>query len=90
MDQNSLQPTGESPVIIPNVGACYGHGWRQMWKYILELLLISILSFLISTCRSRAFGGPLGPNELFAFHSPEHPIYRTGVRGSAKFSNFFH
>ncbi len=48
MDQNSLQPTGESPVILPNVGACYGHGWKQMWKYILELLLISILSFLIS------------------------------------------
>ncbi len=50
MDKNSLQPTGKSPVIMPNVGACYGHGWRQMWKskYGLELLLIFILSFLIS------------------------------------------
>ena len=50
MDQESLQPTEKSPVIMPNVGACYSHGWRQMWKskYGLELLLIFILSFLIS------------------------------------------
>ena len=48
MDQDSLQPTGKSPVLLPKVGACYGHGWKQMWKYILELLLIFIVSFLIS------------------------------------------
>jgi len=48
MNQDSLQPTVESPVSLPNVGACYGLGWGQMWKYILELLFIFIVSFLIS------------------------------------------
>jgi uncharacterized membrane protein len=38
----------DSSVWPPEVGACYGNGWRQMWKYILELLLIFIVSFLIS------------------------------------------
>ena len=34
--------------IIPGVWAAYGHGWRQMWNYFLELLLITIVSFLLS------------------------------------------
>ncbi len=34
--------------LIPGAGAAYGHGWRQMWKYFLELLLITIVSFLLS------------------------------------------
>lgn len=29
------------------MGACYGHGWQQLWKYFLELLLISIIAFVI-------------------------------------------
>jgi uncharacterized membrane protein len=32
----------------PNVLSSYGNGWRQLWKYFLELLLIIIISFLIS------------------------------------------
>jgi hypothetical protein len=35
-------------VLQPTVGAAYGHGWNQMWKYFLELLLITIISFLIT------------------------------------------
>lgn len=31
----------------PTVGECYGNGWRQMWQYPLELLLIAIVYFLI-------------------------------------------
>jgi len=34
--------------LIPGIGAAYGHGWRQMWKYFLELLLITIVSFLLT------------------------------------------
>jgi len=30
------------------VGACYKNGWRQLWKYILELLIITIIAFGIS------------------------------------------
>jgi uncharacterized membrane protein len=37
-----------SSVWLPNVGACYRNGWRQLWKYVLELLLITIIAFLIS------------------------------------------
>lgn len=32
----------------PGVFKSYGHGWRTMWKYFLELLLISIVSFLLA------------------------------------------
>ena len=38
--QNAVVPA-------PDVGACYGHGWHQLWKYFLELLLISVLAFVI-------------------------------------------
>ncbi|MFC1953399.1 hypothetical protein ACFLWR_04640 [Chloroflexota bacterium] len=39
--QNSL-------VLIPGVSSSYGHGWRQMKKYFLELLLIFIIGAVIS------------------------------------------
>jgi len=32
----------------PKVGACYKNGWQKLWKYILELLLIAIISFVIN------------------------------------------
>jgi len=34
-----------SPVI--GVGSSYGKGWRQLWKYFLELFLIGIIAFVI-------------------------------------------
>jgi len=38
----------ESPKLWePGVGACYGNGWRQMWKYFLELFLIGLVAFII-------------------------------------------
>jgi len=36
-----------APGWAPEVGACYRNGWQKLWKYILELLLITIISFLI-------------------------------------------
>ncbi len=37
-----------SPITFrPGVGSSYGNGWRQLWKYFLELLLISIIAFII-------------------------------------------
>ena len=37
-------------VSIPTPGAIasYSHGWKQMWSYFLELLLVSVVSFLVS------------------------------------------
>jgi uncharacterized membrane protein len=31
----------------PTIGDSYGNGWKQLWKYFLELLLIGIVSFLL-------------------------------------------
>ena len=36
-----------SVVVAPGVGSSYGHGWQQLWKYFLELLLIGIIGFVI-------------------------------------------
>jgi uncharacterized membrane protein len=37
-----------SPIILkPGVSSSYGSGWRQLWKYFLELLLICIVAFVI-------------------------------------------
>ncbi len=38
----------ESPALTPGVFSSYGHGWRQMRKFFLELLLVAIVSFLLS------------------------------------------
>ena len=48
-----MSPSSEKiqeQAIIPmaDAGASYGHGWRVMWKYFLELLLIVFISFLLS------------------------------------------
>lgn len=32
----------------PTVGDAYGHGWKTIWKYFLELFLIGLLLFVIS------------------------------------------
>jgi uncharacterized membrane protein len=41
--------TVPSPVILtPGVFSSYGHGWRQMWKYFLEFLLIGIIAFVLT------------------------------------------
>lgn len=36
-----------SVAVIPGVGSAYSHGWQQMWKYFVELLLIGIISIII-------------------------------------------
>lgn len=33
----------------PSVGGAYGHGWRQLWKYFLPLLLIGIITLIIGS-----------------------------------------
>ena len=32
----------------PGVLASYRHGWRQLWKYFIELLLVSVVAMLVS------------------------------------------
>ena len=36
-----------SVTLTPGVGSAYGNGWRQLWKYFLELFLIGIIGFII-------------------------------------------
>jgi uncharacterized membrane protein len=43
MSENQLQETQ----LVPGVGSSYSNGWRQLWKYFLELLLIGIIGALI-------------------------------------------
>jgi len=47
MSEEKSQNVQHAVVPAPDVGACYGHGWHQLWKYFLELLLISIIFFVI-------------------------------------------
>ena len=47
----TLSPDAPSTVHhfpLPGVIASYRHAWKQMWTYFLELLLVSIVSFLVS------------------------------------------
>ena len=37
-----------SVTLAPGVFSAYGNGWRQLWKYFLELFLILIIVFIIS------------------------------------------
>jgi len=48
MAQDKANTTQSSTVLTPTVGASYGNGWRQMWKYFLELFLIGIIGLVIS------------------------------------------
>lgn len=48
MVQNSEHGVNNPPVLSPSVRVCYKNGWRQMWKHILELLVITIIFSFIS------------------------------------------
>ncbi len=47
MTQENANTMQSSTVLTPTVGASYGNGWRQMWKYFLELFLIGIIGLVI-------------------------------------------
>ena len=47
MAQDNTNTKQSTTVLTPTVGASYGNGWRQMWKYFLELFLIGIIGFII-------------------------------------------
>ncbi len=47
MAQNKADTTSSATILAPTVGASYKNGWRQMWKYFLELFLIGIIGFII-------------------------------------------
>ena len=36
-----------SVTLAPGVFSAYGNGWRQLWKYFLELFLIGLVGFII-------------------------------------------
>lgn len=39
---------GTSPIMLkPGVGSSYNNGWRQLWKFFLELFLIGIIAWVI-------------------------------------------
>lgn len=47
MAQDRTNAAGSSTALAPTVGASYGNGWRQLWKYFLELFLIGIIALVI-------------------------------------------
>jgi uncharacterized membrane protein len=51
----------------PETGACYSHGWRILWTYFLDLLLILVVSILISI-PSGGLGSGDEMNNIFAFY----------------------
>ncbi len=48
MSSDNGQLIQDASIWRPDVGACYRNGWQKLWKYILELLLITIITFLIN------------------------------------------
>ena len=48
----------ESVVLAPGVGSSYKNGWRQLWKYFLELFLIGLIGAVIGV--PSGMGGWLG------------------------------
>jgi len=47
MGESREQARQNSTELVPGVGSSYSNGWRQLWKYFLELLLIGILGAII-------------------------------------------
>ena len=48
MGQDNKNAVEKIPSLKPGVFSSYENGWRQLWKYFLELFLISIISWLIA------------------------------------------
>jgi uncharacterized membrane protein len=57
MSENNLHASPKSTALLPGVSSCYKHGWRQLWKYFLELLLIIIIAIIISLPSGLGQGG---------------------------------
>lgn len=45
--ENNRNVSQSAVVLVPGVSSSYGHGWRQLWKYFLELFLIGIIGAVI-------------------------------------------
>ncbi|MFC2044391.1 DUF975 family protein [Chloroflexota bacterium] len=50
----------EDKSFVPGVGSSYRKGWRQLWKYFLELFLIFIIAAIISSPSSLLSQGSNG------------------------------
>ena len=68
MEQKTNVSMG-SIILEPGVGSSYGNGWRQLWKYFLELFLILIISWVLGLPGSLIgwLGGPNPVASLFVF-----------------------
>lgn len=68
----ATEPYGDVGVFM-----AYGHGWRQLWKHFLFLLLTSIVFGLISAPSSvmNAIGQQTGSHAL-PCHGPQNAIHR--------------
>ena len=47
MGQDKERAVQNSVVLVPGVSSCYKNGWRQLWKNVLELFLILIISCVV-------------------------------------------
>jgi uncharacterized membrane protein len=48
MNQEAERVGQNVPPPEPGVITSYGHGWRQLWKFILELFVIGVIAFFIA------------------------------------------
>jgi len=48
MNQEAKRVVQNVPPPEPGVITSYGHGWRQLWKFILELFVIGLIAFFIA------------------------------------------
>ncbi len=48
MNQEGQLPTQRVSPPEPGVLSSYSHGWRQLWKYVLELFVIGVIAFFIA------------------------------------------
>jgi uncharacterized membrane protein len=46
--QSQGNPAAVPLVLKPEVGSCYGHGWRHLWQHFLELFSVFIIYIVIS------------------------------------------
>lgn len=65
--------------------SCYGFAWRKMWKYFLELLLVTIVSFIVTI---PTFGFWEGSGDFPFLHSMSIDLVFIGFQGPAVFILF--
>jgi uncharacterized membrane protein len=85
-DEGEIKANDKKPSLKPGVSSSYGHGWRQLWKYFLELFLILIISWLIALPTAVS---EIGDNLIVPFLGMFAVIYGILIEGPVAFGVSF-